>query len=240
MVAARGRSPRAGSSPSTARPATRPTSSAAACTSACGAGSTASTRSPLVTVPQGQDRLRLRPRRRAAAAEPDARPRRRLQQLPGRPRLPAARPRTATRAVRRAARPAARHPARRRLRHQPGPVRRHHRGRGLPPAVTCSTSARSQAVASWQKELKEVGRVPTRSSSAAGHGAPTRSHPDKAMSGRLDRHRHGPRRPVAAGGRDHRPGGRHRPGRRRTTTTTTRTPRRSSAPAAAAAGSTSR
>ena len=36
--------------------------------------------------PAGQDRLRLRPRRRAAAAEPDARPRRRLQQLPGRPR----------------------------------------------------------------------------------------------------------------------------------------------------------
>ena len=36
----------------------------------------------------GQDRLRLRPRRRAAAAQPDARPRRRLQQLPGRPRVP--------------------------------------------------------------------------------------------------------------------------------------------------------
>ena len=36
----------------------------------------------------GQDRLRLRPRRRAAAAEPDAWPGRRVQQLPGRPGVP--------------------------------------------------------------------------------------------------------------------------------------------------------
>ena len=35
-----------------------------------------------------QDRLCLRPRRRGAAAEPDAGPGDRLQQLPGRPRLP--------------------------------------------------------------------------------------------------------------------------------------------------------
>jgi uncharacterized membrane protein YqiK len=45
-------------------------------------------RAPLVTVPAGQDRLRLRARRTAADGEPDARPRGRLRQLPGRRRLP--------------------------------------------------------------------------------------------------------------------------------------------------------
>ena len=38
--------------------------------------------------PARQDRLRLCPRRPAAAAEPDARPRRAVQQLPGRPGVP--------------------------------------------------------------------------------------------------------------------------------------------------------
>ena len=85
--------------------------------------------------PAGQDRLRLRPRRRAAAAEPDARPGRRLQQLPGRPRVPrraSRRPPTRSRAAR-PARPAAADPPRGRLRDQPRAVRRDHRGRGLSP-----------------------------------------------------------------------------------------------------------
>ena len=101
-----------------------------------------------------------------------------------------------------------------------------------------------------QRELRDAAELAeraaarstasARSSSAARSRRPTRSHPSKTIDGRQHRHRHGPRRPVAAARRDHRPGGRHRARTTRTTTTTTRTPRRSSAPAAAAAGSTCR
>ena len=81
-----------------------------------------------------QDRLRLRPRRRGALAEPDAGPGHSLQQLPGCPPLPGRRadqPRAG--AGRRSAGAAAGHPARRRLRDQHRAVHGHDRGHGLPP-----------------------------------------------------------------------------------------------------------
>ena len=96
-----------------------------------------------------------------------------------------------------------------------------------------------EALVGWQNELKEIdGFDPVVIGGTI--STPDPLQPGAADRGRQHRHRHGPRRPVAAAGRDHRPGGRHRPRPTSTTTTTTRTPRRSSAPAAAAAGSTSR
>ena len=56
----------------------------------------------------------------------------------------------------RPARPAARHPARRRLRHQPGPVRGHHRGRRLSPAPCQGGTRELQTLLGWQQELRRV------------------------------------------------------------------------------------
>ena len=68
---------------------------------------------------------------------------------------------------------------------------------------------------SWQTELNAGRRLPPGRHRRADRGARP-AHPGQDDRGRQHRHRHGPRRPVAGAGRDHRPGGRHRAERRRT------------------------
>ena len=120
----RARSPRAASSRSTARPATRPRLLR---------GGVHFVLLP-VAVPHPPRAARRRSRKARSATSTRATASRsppvqtlgrvvRVQQLPGRPRVPRGR---------RAARPPARDPARRRLRHQPRALRRHHRGPRLP------------------------------------------------------------------------------------------------------------
>ena len=122
----------------------------------------------------GQDRLRLRPRRRAAAAQPDARPGRRVQQLPGCAVVPHGRAGGAGgRAGARPARPAAGDPPRRRLRHQPRAVRGHHRGRGLSPRPR--RPARAEDAGQLAERAERGRRLHARSSSAARSRPPTRS-----------------------------------------------------------------
>ena len=188
--------------------------------------------------PAGQDRLRLRPRRRIAAAQPDARPRRALQQLPGRPRLPRRGRRRRRGDHARPARPAARHPPRRRLRHQPGPVRGHHRGRRLPAAAP-ARHARGRGRGRLAAAAERRGRLQSRGGRRPRpRRRPAPARPDDQRG--QHRHRHGAGRPVA--GRPARSS--PRPSATTpptpTTTTTIRTPRRSCGPAAAAAGSTCR
>ena len=187
----------------------------------------------------GQDRLRLRPRRRAAAAEPDARPRRRRATTSRTP----ARSCSATPGSRAASRTSASAAG---------------SGRSSAKASTRSTrpcSSSSPRTRVYRLELAGQARArghgrlaeraearstaSTRSSSAARSRRPTRCNPDQQIAGRHHRHRHGPRRPVAAPGRDHRPGRRHRR-RRRALPQQLPGPRGvPRAPAAAAAGSTS-
>ena len=189
----------------------------------------------------GQDRLRLRPRRRAAAAEPDARPRRAVQQLPGRPRLP----RRASRTARPASQSRGQRGRQRAILREGvyainlGAVRRHHRGRGLPPA-TAGGAQELQDARQLAERARARSTASTRSSSAARSRRPTRSTPSRRCIvdsiGIVTVH-DGPSLPpgeiiAPAVGNDART--------TRTTTTTTRTPRRSCAPAAAAAGSTCR
>jgi len=109
------------------------------------------------------DRLRLRPRRRSAAAQPDAGPRHPVHNFQDtRAFLGDTKDQDAASA------PAARHPARRRLRHQPVPVRRHHRQ----PRSIASTIGRRwswETLISWQKELRGVdGFVPWSSAHPCG------------------------------------------------------------------------
>ena len=192
----------------------------------------------------GQDRLRLCPRRRAAAAQPDAGPGRRLQQLPGRPRLPR-RAGEAKAPAARPARPAAGHPARRRLRHQPRPCSS---SSPRTPSTACSTAGPARARSrrpSWQQR---AARESTASARVVGRRAAvadaSRSRLDArtqtAIDGGHHRHRHRPRRPLAGRRARSSPRRSATTATTRTTTTTTRTPRRSCAPAAAAAGSTCR
>ena len=192
--------------------------------------------------PAGQDRLRLRPRRRAAAAQPDAGPGRPLQQLPGRPRLPGRRPARTGRSRARGQR------GRQRAILREGVY-------AINPALfvvitedavyrlrqLLRSRARPKTLAGWQQQqLQRDRRLQPGRGRRARSTAADPLQPEANDQRGQHRHRHRPRRPVAGARRDHRPGGRQRPRTIPTTTTTTRTPRRSSAPAAAAAGSTCR
>ena len=116
------------------------------------------------------------------------------------------------RAARRPARPAAGDPARRRLRDQPGPVRRHHRGRGLPPA-TLAGQARARGAGRLAERADGDRRLRPGRDRRHDRGArPAAPGPARSRSTRIGivTVHDGPSLPP---GRDHRPGGRHRPRR---------------------------
>ena len=186
----------------------------------------------LVTIPQGKIGYVYARDGDTAAAEPNARPHRRCNNFQdARAFLGGNRP-TTTAGQRGRQRG---DPPRRRVRHQPGPVRRHHRGLGSRPAtlarraresmrlvdLACSSSKKSAASAGRRRRPSsrrpaDVGQDARRSTASASSRSTTarRCRPAKSSPR--------PSAPIRT---------------TRTTTTTTKTPRRSCGPAAAAAGS---
>ena len=185
----------------------------------------------LVTIAQGKIGYVYARDGAAVAVGPDVGTNDRVQSLSGRARIP----RRRWRGPARPARPAARHSARRRVRHQRRRVRRDYRDARarLARSAGSARSAVGGAVARRAAGNQRLRAGDRRR--AAPHASPAR--PRVRRRGRLDRHRHGARRSVAAAGRDHRPGRRHRPRRTSTITTISRSPRRFCRPAAAAAAS---
>ena len=163
----------------------------------------------------------------------------RLQQLPGRARVPRRHDARGWPRLLRPAGPAAGDPARRRVRHQPGAVRRDRRRPCVRAAVDSIAAGAADDRAVSRTSCRRCGGFdPVVIGGKIDIGR--RARAGSADDGRLARHRDGARRSVAAAGRDHRADRRHAMRRSRTSTTTSRTPRRFCAPAAAAAGSTRR
>ena len=154
----RARCPRARSSRSTAKPAFRPSCCAAACTSATGGGNTACHKVRLVTISQGKIGYVYARDGEPLLAEPDAwasASSATTFRTPARSSR-ATTMRTATHRPR-PARPPARDPARRRLRHQPGAVRRDRRRPRVRAARDPLAAGAARRSSSIRDELAAIG-----------------------------------------------------------------------------------